>query len=89
MNRQPIIIAAGEPNSIFLEIFFKSLKLNTYKSPIIIIVSKRLLKEQMRKLGFNIKIINKMVDESIVLKDWESMLSGKDDFINFNNSNFN
>ena len=31
----------------------------------------------------NIKIINEMVDESIVLKDWESMLSGKDDFINF------
>ena len=36
----------------------------------------------------NIKIINEMVDESIVLKDWESMLSGKDDFINFNKKLF-
>ena len=26
MNYKPIIIVAGEPNSIFLEIFFKSLK---------------------------------------------------------------
>ena len=33
MNYKPILIVAGEPNSIFLEIFFKSLKTNTYKSP--------------------------------------------------------
>ena len=26
MNYKPIVIVAGEPNSIFLEIFFKSLK---------------------------------------------------------------
>ena len=49
MNKQPIIIVSGEPNSIFLEIFFKSLKYKKYKSPLIIIASKKLLQEQMRK----------------------------------------
>ena len=52
----PIIIAAGEPNSIFLEIFFKSIKTNRFKSPLIIISSKKLLLEQMKKLGFSFKI---------------------------------
>ena len=33
MGKEPIIIAGGEPNSVFLEIFFKSLKASTYKSP--------------------------------------------------------
>jgi len=56
MNNKPIIIVAGEPNSIFLEIFFKSLKSNRYKSPLIIICSKKLLAEQMKKLGFFFKI---------------------------------
>ena len=61
MNKEPIIIVAGEPNSIFLEIFFKSIKKNKFKSPLIIIVSKKLLQEQMVKLGFKYKIntINK------------------------------
>ena len=56
MKVEPIIIAAGEPNSVFLEIFFKSLKNHKYRSPLIIIVSKKLLQEQMKKLGFNFKI---------------------------------
>ncbi len=55
MSKKPIIIVAGEPNSIFLEIFFKSLT-KKYKSPLIIIVSKKLLIEQMKKLNFNYKI---------------------------------
>ena len=61
MNNKPIIIVSGEPNSVFLEIFFKSLKSNKYKSPLIIICSKRLLEEQMKKLAFFFKIntINK------------------------------
>ena len=64
-NNKPILIAAGEPNSVFLEIFFKSIKTNTFKSPLIIIVSKRLLQEQMKKLGFafKINIINKNLDK--------------------------
>ena len=55
MNFKPIIIVAGEPNSIFLEIFFKSLK-KKIKSPLILIVSEKLLKLQMKKLGFKKKI---------------------------------
>ena len=56
MGKKPIIIVGGEPNSIFLEIFFKSIKSNSYKSPLIIIVSKKLLQEQMIKLGFSFRI---------------------------------
>jgi len=56
MNYKPIIIVAGEPNSIFLEIFFKSIQKNLYKSPLIIIVCKKLLIKQMEHLGFNFKI---------------------------------
>tara|TARA_Y100000768_G_C23923649_1_gene656315 strand:- start:107 stop:1072 length:966 start_codon:yes stop_codon:yes gene_type:complete len=56
MNYSPILIVAGEPNSIFLEIFFKSIKLNKFKSPIILITSEKLLKRQMVKLKFKKKI---------------------------------
>tara|TARA_B100000780_G_scaffold233513_1_gene173674 strand:+ start:503 stop:1468 length:966 start_codon:yes stop_codon:yes gene_type:complete len=56
MDKKPIIIVSGEPNSVFLEIFFKSIRNNKYKSPLIIIVSKKLLQEQMKKLGFAFKI---------------------------------
>jgi len=56
MDNKPIIIVAGEPNSVFLEIFFKSLESKKYKSPLIIICSKKLLQKQMRKLEFNFKI---------------------------------
>ena len=56
MGKEPIIIVGGEPNSVFLEIFFKSLKTNTYKSPLIIIISKKLLQKQMKKLGFIFKV---------------------------------
>jgi 4-hydroxythreonine-4-phosphate dehydrogenase len=56
MGKEPIIIVAGEPNSIFLEIFFKSIRSNVYKSPLIIIASKKLLQKQMKKLGFSFDI---------------------------------
>ena len=39
MNSKPIIIVNGEPNSIFLEIFFKALKYKKFKSQIILISS--------------------------------------------------
>jgi len=50
MNYKPIVIVAGEPNSIFLEIFLKVLKKKKFKSPIILIASLRLLKLQMKHL---------------------------------------
>ncbi len=56
MNYKPIIIVAGEPNSIFLEIFFKTYKKKKFKSPILLICSHKLLLLQMRKLNFNFKI---------------------------------
>jgi len=56
MGKEPIIIVSGEPNSVFLEIFFKSIKTYRYKSPLIIIASKKLVQHQMKKLGFNFEI---------------------------------
>ncbi len=56
MDKEPIIIVGGEPNSVFLEIFFKSIKSHNYKSPLIIIASKKLLKKQMKKLGYIFQI---------------------------------
>ena len=67
MSCKPIIIVAGEPNSVFLEIFFKSLKFKKYKSPLIIVCSKKLLQEQMKKLKFNYKI--NTVDKNITKLD--------------------
>ena len=52
MNYKPIVIVAGEPNSVFLEIFFKSLKKNKFLSPLILICSHKLLILQMKKLKF-------------------------------------
>ena len=72
MNKEPIIIAAGEPNSILLEIFFKSLRSKNYKRPIIIIVSKKLLQEQMKQLGFTFEI--NLISENF---DAFSMLDNK------------
>ena len=56
MNSSPILIVSGEPNSIFLEIFFKVLKLKKIKSPLILISSKNILELQMKKLKFKKKI---------------------------------
>jgi len=56
MDREPIIIVAGEPNSVFLEIFFKSIKTHRYKSPLVIIASKKLIQKQMKELGFVFEI---------------------------------
>ena len=61
MKNKPIIVVAGEPFSIFLEILFKSKKKFRSRNPILLIVSKKLLIKQMKKLKFNFKIneINK------------------------------
>ena len=61
MIYKPIIIVPGEPNSIFLEIYFKTIKKNKFRSPLILICSYDLLNLQMKKLKFNYKInfINK------------------------------
>ena len=60
MNYKPILIVHGEPNSVFLEIFFKSLRYKKFKNPLILICSQKILKFQMKKLKFkmSIKILN-------------------------------
>ena len=56
MSYKPIIIIAGEPNSIFLEIFFKTFKKKKFKSPILIICSYKLFLMQMKKLNYSYKV---------------------------------
>jgi 4-hydroxythreonine-4-phosphate dehydrogenase len=56
MNNEPIIIVSGEPNSVFLELFFKSISTCNFKNPLVIITSKELLQQQMEKLGFFFEI---------------------------------
>ena len=59
MNFKPIIIVAGEPNSIFFEIFFKVIK-KKIKSPIILIASKKIILKQAKilKSKINLNITN-------------------------------
>ena len=64
-NYKPIIIVAGEPNSIFFEIFFKAIK-KKIKSPIILIASKQLILKQAKILKK--KIILNDISESEILK---------------------
>ena len=56
MKNSPIIIVAGEPNSIFLEIFFKTIKKQKFRSPLVLICSIEVLKLHMKKLNFRKKI---------------------------------
>ena len=82
MNYKPILIVAGEPNSVFFEIFFKSIKKNNYKSPLIMIASKELLIKQMKILGFNFKI--NLINENYL--NLEKLNNKKINIINVNYS---
>ena len=64
MKNKPIIIVAGEPRSIFFEIFFKAVMSKKFKSPLILIASIKILKHQMKKFSFK-KKINLISSESI------------------------
>jgi len=78
MNIKPILIVAGEPNSVFLEIFFKTLKKKIIKSPIVLIVSKDLFFDQMEELGFSYKI--NLIDEKNI--DFKKINNNKINIIN-------
>ena len=71
MNYKPILIVHGEPNGVFLEIFFKSLKYKKFKNPLVLICSQKILRFQMKKLKFtmNIKIINPSLLNEIKLNN--------------------
>ena len=66
-NYKPIIIVAGEPNSVFLEIYFKILK-KKIRNPLILIVSEKILLKQSLYLKQKIKI-KKIVLDKINLKE--------------------
>jgi 4-hydroxythreonine-4-phosphate dehydrogenase len=66
MNYNPILILSGEPNSVFLEIFFKAQKKYKTINPVILISSNKLLVMQMKKLKFKKKI--KLLDPSKLKK---------------------
>ena len=55
MSIKPIIIVPGEIKSIFFEIFFKSLKIKRYKSPLILICNYSHLNSQKKKFNFKKK----------------------------------
>ena len=82
MKYKPIIIVAGEPNSIFLEIFLKTIKKIKINHPIILIVSSKLLKSQMAKLKIYKKI--NILNNQNLLK-----LKYNKNFINIYDVNYN
>jgi len=70
VNYKPIIIVAGEPNSVFFELFFKVIK-KKIKSPIILIASKKIITKQAKilkqKINFNI------TNESEIIKKKDNL----------------
>ena len=69
MKNKPILLIAGDPNSIFFEILFKSIRKNKYKSPLILICNKKILVNQMKYFKFKRKLkilkVEKIKDEKI------------------------
>lgn len=56
MKTNPILIVPGDPKSVFFEILFKSLKNRLFKSPIILICCKQILRKEIKKFKFKKKI---------------------------------
>jgi len=70
MKIKPIIIILGEPYSVFLEILFKLLKsklLKSYRFPLVLIGSEKLVKLQMKKMNFFFKI--NLIKKDEILKN--------------------
>ena len=61
-NYNPIVLISGDIKSIFLEIFFKTFKIA--KRPLILIVSKKILKQQMKLLGYSFNL-NEIFEQNI------------------------
>ena len=56
MKSKPIIIISGNPDSIFFEIFIKSIKSKKFLSPLILISNYELLLSYMKKHGLKKKL---------------------------------
>lgn len=80
MKNKPILIVAGEPNSIFSEIFIKSINHIKFKSPLILIMSLDLLIKQTQ-------VINKKEINIIDLNNLKNKIDNKK--INIININYN
>ena len=61
-----IIIVPGQPESIFFEIFFKSLNKLKINNPILLVGSQKLIKNQMKKFNFKKKV--KLIDKNNLKK---------------------
>jgi len=83
MKKKPILVVAGEPYSIFSEIFLKVYKhhIKKIKTPVVLIISENLFRMQMKKLKFSFKI--KLINEKYLLKNHLN-----NNFINIINVNF-
>ena len=62
MKCDPIIVVSGDHKSVFLEIFFKSFKI--CKRPLVLIVSKKILKQQMKLFRYKFHL-NEISDLNI------------------------
>ena len=62
-----IILVAGEPNSIFLEIFIKTINEVKVKKPLILIASLKVIQLQMKKLNYKKKI--KLISSDLKLNN--------------------
>ena len=73
-NYSPTLVISGDVKSVFLEIFFKSFK--TAKRPLVLIVCKKVLKKQMKLLGYKFDL-NEIFEQNV----FKIKLNNK--FINF------
>ena len=83
MNYKPIIIVAGEPNSVFFELFFKVIK-KKIRSPIILIASKKLIIKQAKILKKKIKF--NITNEFEIIKNKNKLKKINLIDVNFNQS---
>ncbi len=79
MNFNPIIIVGGEPQSIFIEILLKVFK--KIRSPIILISSKTILKKNIKKFNYRLKL-------NELNKDLSNIKKGKINLIDINYNKF-
>ncbi len=66
-NFKPILVVAGDPKSVFLEIYFKSLKLIKISNPLILIVNEKILINQMSISNHKFRL-NKLKNDKIDFK---------------------
>ena len=67
MSSKPIIIVCGEPQSVFFEIFLKTIKklnIKRFKNPLLLITSNSILYENFKKFKINFK--TNYIDEKLI-----------------------